>query len=265
MIALNVRVVVSASTLDYEGDPRIKDIYTQAVSYTHLDVYKRQVYMRQVALITLMAHIGSYVPARQATVSIVDRIFVRSGASDMITSGLSTFMVEMVETAHILQYATSDSLIILDEIGRGTSTYDGVSIAWAVADYIVTQGKKGPKTLFATHYHELQKLEEEHPDRISNYHMAIEDHKGVPIFLYHIVEGPASHSYGIAVAQLAGVPENVIIRARTVLKGLERSNQTTTSSCQSPIEDGLRKLKIDSLTPMEALSYLEELQKKVRS
>lgn len=225
----------------------------------------KSVYMRQVALITLLAHIGAYVPARDATISIVDRIFVRSGASDMITSGLSTFMVEMVETAHILQYATTKSLIILDEIGRGTSTYDGVSIAWAVADYLVTQGKKGPNTLFATHYHELQKLEEEHPNRISNYHMAIEDHKGVPIFLYHIVDGPASHSYGIAVAQLAGVPENVIIRARTILQGLERSADHTLKDGPNKLEKTLKSLKIDSLTPVEALSYLADIQKKLQS
>lgn len=224
----------------------------------------KSVYMRQVALITLLAHIGAYVPAREATISIVDRIFVRSGASDMITSGLSTFMVEMVETAHILQYATSKSLIILDEIGRGTSTYDGVSIAWAVADYLVTQAKKGPKTLFAAHYHELQKLEMDYPDRISNYHMAIEDHKGVPIFLYHIVEGPASHSYGIAVAQLAGVPENVIIRARTILQGLESSTDHASTDGISKLEKALKSLNLDSLTPVEALSYLADVQKKLR-
>lgn len=225
----------------------------------------KSVYMRQVALITLLAHIGSYVPAKDATISIVDRIFVRSGASDMITSGLSTFMVEMVETAHILKYATQKSLIILDEIGRGTSTYDGVSIAWAVADYLVSQGKKGPKTLFATHYHELQKLEMDHPERISNHHMAIEDHRGVPIFLYHIVKGPASHSYGIAVAQLAGVPENVIVRARTVLQGLESSLDHTSKNDSSDLKKALQSLNIESLTPIEALGYLADIQKKLRS
>ena len=224
----------------------------------------KSVYMRQVALITLLAHIGSFVPAKEATISIVDRIFVRSGASDMITSGLSTFMVEMVETAHILNYATNKSLIILDEIGRGTSTYDGVSIAWAVAEFLVNQSKKGPKTLFATHYHELQELQNDYPDKISNYHMAIEDHKGVPIFLYHIVEGPASHSYGIAVAQLAGVPENVIIRARTILRGLEKSVEHSENSGKSSVESAIRKLNIETITPVEALSYLADLQRKLQ-
>lgn len=181
----------------------------------------KSVFIRQVALITLLAHIGSFVPAQQASLSIVDRIFVRSGASDMITSGLSTFMVEMVETAYILNHATSKSLIILDEIGRGTSTYDGISIAWAVADYLVTHWKKGPMTLFATHYHELQDLEHTHPEYIKNYHMAVEDHKGVPIFLHRVVEGGASHSYGIAVARLAGVPDEVIQKARERLLKLE--------------------------------------------
>lgn len=182
----------------------------------------KSVFIRQVALITLMAHIGSFVPAQRATISLVDRIFVRSGASDMITSGLSTFMVEMVETAYILNHATSKSLIILDEIGRGTSTYDGISIAWAVAEYVVTHWKKGPKTLFATHYHELQELEDVHPAYIKNYHMAVEDHKGVPIFLHRVVPGGASHSYGIAVARLAGVPGSVIETAQKKLHTLEQ-------------------------------------------
>lgn len=183
----------------------------------------KSVYIRQIALITLMAHIGSFVPAQKAEIGLVDRIFVRSGASDMITSGLSTFMVEMVETAYILNHATAQSLIVLDEIGRGTSTYDGISIAWAVAEYLVTHwGKAGsPKTLFATHYHELQKLTDDFPHVIANYHMAVEDHKGVPIFLHRVVRGESSHSYGVAVAQLAGVPEDVIQRARLMLQSLE--------------------------------------------
>lgn len=185
----------------------------------------KSVFIRQTALITLMAHIGSFVPAQSAKISLTDRIFVRSGASDMITSGLSTFMVEMVETAYILNHTSPRSLIILDEIGRGTSTYDGISIAWAVAEYLVTNWKKGPKTLFATHYHELQELENVYPDRIANYHMAVEDHKGTPIFLHRVVPGGASHSYGVAVAKLAGIPEKVIKTAENMLKSYENSHE----------------------------------------
>ncbi len=181
----------------------------------------KSVFMRQTALITLMAHIGSFVPAQRAKISLVDRVCVRSGASDMITSGLSTFMVEMVETAYILNHATEKSLIILDEIGRGTSTYDGVSIAWAVAEYLVTHWKKAPKTLFATHYHELQDLQAQYPDRIYNAHMAVEDNQGKPIFLHRVVPGASSHSYGIAVAKLAGVPQEVITHAQERLAHLE--------------------------------------------
>src|SRR5215469_11871190 len=141
----------------------------------------KSVFIRQNALIVLMAQMGSFVPADEASIGLVDQIFVRSGASDVITSGLSTFMVEMTETAYILNYATSKSLIIMDEIGRGTSTYDGISIAWAVAEYLVTNEKERPKTLFATHYHELQALEERYPDKICNYHMAVSDDQGEPV------------------------------------------------------------------------------------
>lgn len=179
----------------------------------------KSVYIRQVALIVLMAQIGCYVPAQKACISLVDRIFVRSGASDMITSGLSTFMVEMVETAHILRHATEKSLIIMDEIGRGTSTYDGISIAWAIAEYLVKQIKA--KTLFATHYHELQNLEQKASNHISNYHMGVQNEKGNPVFLYTLLPGGSSHSHGVAVAQLAGVPAAVITRAKEILDEME--------------------------------------------
>lgn len=184
----------------------------------------KSVYMRQIALIVLLAHIGSFVPARSAEMNIVDKIFVRSGASDVITSGLSTFMVEMVETAYILHHATKQSLVILDEIGRGTSTFDGVSIAWAVAEYLVTNESVRPRTLFATHYHELQELEEKYNESIKNYHMAVEEYKGDLIFLHHVVPGGASHSYGIAVAKLAGVPKSVTKRAQEKLQLLEQTH-----------------------------------------
>lgn len=188
----------------------------------------KSVYMRQVALIVLMAHMGSFVPARRANISIVDRIFVRSGASDSIGRGLSTFMVEMVETAYILHHATRDSLIIMDEIGRGTSTYDGISIAWAIAEHLVTSPDQSAKTLFATHYHELQDLEkeftEEHKEKIKNYHMAIEESGDNPVFLYRIVRGGAHGSFAIAVAKLAGVPEKVAERATELLKKFEKKD-----------------------------------------
>jgi DNA mismatch repair protein MutS len=181
--------------------------------------------MRQVALIVLMAHIGSFVPAKRATISLVDRIFVRSGAADSITRGLSTFMVEMVETAYILNHTTKDSLIIMDEIGRGTSTYDGISIAWSVAEYLVTHKEKSAKTLFATHYHELQQLEKEFPHHIKNYHMAIEESAGNPLFLYRVIRGGANGSYAIAVANLAGIPEEVTKRASELLPLISKHHQ----------------------------------------
>ncbi|MBI1863199.1 DNA mismatch repair protein MutS, partial [Candidatus Microgenomates bacterium] len=182
----------------------------------------KSVFIRQVALIVLMNQIGCFVPVKKAQLSIVDRIFVRSGASDMITSGLSTFMVEMVETAHILNNATEKSLIVMDEIGRGTSTYDGISIAWAVAQYLVTHFSPSPKTLFATHYHELQLLEKEYPNAIKNFHMAVGGDKSTPVFLHTLLAGGASHSFGIVVAQLAGLPSEVIDSAKSMLQSLEK-------------------------------------------
>jgi DNA mismatch repair protein MutS len=190
----------------------------QLIVITGPNMAGKSVYMRQVALITLMAHIGSFIPAKRASISLVDRVFVRSGASDSIGRGLSTFMVEMVETAYILHHATKDSLIIMDEIGRGTATYDGISIAWAIAEYLVTNSEHGAKTLFATHYHELQDLEKQYPDKIKNYHMAIEEHKQNPVFLYRLTRGGAHGSYAIAVAKLAGIPDNVTTRATELLK-----------------------------------------------
>jgi DNA mismatch repair protein MutS len=209
---------------------------------------------------------GCFVPARAARISLVDRIFVRSGASDMISRGLSTFMVEMVETAHILNYSTKNSLVIMDEIGRGTSTYDGISIASAVAEYLVTHFKIPPKTLFATHYHELQKLETEYPDKIKNYHMAVESEKNTPIFLYTLTRGGASHSFGVAVARLAGVPERVVRRAQTLLLQLEEGSRTrelTSDKKNSSDEDVLQELKdanLNKMTPLDALNFLAQLK-----
>lgn len=245
----------------------------------------KSVYIRQNALIVLMAQIGSFVPAEKAEISIVDQIFVRSGASDVITSGLSTFMVEMVETAHILHHATSKSLIIMDEIGRGTSTYDGISIAWAVAEYLVTNGKDHPKTLFATHYHELQALEEKYPNHIKNYHMAVSDEKGEPIFLHTLLPKGASHSFGVAVAKLAGIPDPIIKRANELLEELEKrddkrlhtSNKVdkidksshlptvaqTIHIADHLIHKELEQLDIARMTPLEALNILAALKEKL--
>ena len=184
----------------------------------------KSTYMRQVALIVLMAQIGSFVPADNAVIGIVDRIFTRVGASDDLTTGQSTFMVEMNEVSNIVNNATEQSLIILDEVGRGTSTYDGVSIAWAVSRYINDPERIGARTLFATHYHELTSLAEEYSG-IKNYNVLVEeDEKGVH-FLHKIVPGKANQSYGIEVARLAGLPQEIIIDAQTILKHLECDNE----------------------------------------
>lgn len=234
----------------------------------------KSVFIRQVALIVLMAQIGCYVPASSAHLSIVDRIFVRSGASDVITSGLSTFMVEMVETAHILHNATSNSLIIMDEIGRGTSTYDGISLAWSVAEYLVKNFSPAPKTLFATHYHELQALEEDFPNQIKNFHMAVTQEKGEPVFLHSLLSGGASHSFGVSVAKLAGIPDIVLKRSEEILTDLEKRSDGDAISphgeyiaSQSIIEQlfvkELSDLDLANMTPIESMNKLSELKEKV--
>ena len=183
----------------------------------------KSTYMRQVALIVLMAQIGSFVPASYAKIGVVDKIFTRVGASDDLSMGQSTFMVEMMEVASILKEATKNSLVILDEIGRGTSTYDGLSIAWAVAEYIADKEKCGAKTLFATHYHELTELENK-LDGVKNYSIAVKEKGEDIIFLRKIVEGGTDESYGVHVARLAGVPQNVTKRANEILRSLERKS-----------------------------------------
>ncbi len=235
----------------------------------------KSTYLRQVALIVLMAQMGSFVPARRAEIGVIDRIFTRIGASDNLVGGESTFMVEMSETANILNNATPRSLVILDEIGRGTSTYDGMSIAWAVAEHI--HNHVGAKALFATHYHELTELAKELP-KIKNLNVAVREWNNQVIFLYKIIDGSADHSYGIHVAKLAGLPTSVVSRARQVLANLEQISSTrkqrgATESKQlqlfsapplSPIEDELRKLDIDRLTPLEALSRLAKFKAKLK-
>ena len=183
----------------------------------------KSTYMRQVALITLMAQVGSFVPASYAKIGVVDKIFTRVGASDDLSMGQSTFMVEMMEVATILKEATKNSLVILDEIGRGTSTYDGLSIAWAVAEFIADKEKCGAKTLFATHYHELTELENK-VEGVKNYSIAVKEKGEDIIFLRKIVDGGTDESYGVHVARLAGVPQVVTKKANEILQSLERRN-----------------------------------------
>ena len=239
----------------------------------------KSTYMRQVALITLMAQVGSFVPASQASIGIVDKIFTRVGASDDLSMGQSTFMVEMMEVANILKEATSNSLIILDEIGRGTSTYDGLSIAWAVATYIADKEKCGAKTLFATHYHELTELEKQQ-EGIKNYSIAVKEKGEDIIFLRKIVEGGTDESYGIHVAKLAGVPAPVVKKANEILKSLERKSSLIQNSDKQAKEQSsgqldmynyklaelaheIDKINLNELTPIEALNTLVKLKESV--
>ncbi|MBQ6510057.1 MAG: DNA mismatch repair protein MutS [Flexilinea sp.] len=228
----------------------------------------KSTFLRQTAIIILMAQMGSFVPAEKAEIGIVDRIFTRIGAQDEIHAGLSTFMVEMVETANILNNATDKSLLILDEIGRGTSTYDGVSIAWAIVEYIHNAPKLRARTLFATHYHELTKIAETLPG-VRNYNVAVSETNGEVIFLHKIISGAADRSYGIHVAQIAGLPKPVINRANEILYRLESDdhqqtlNETSVPTEQlllfpetNPILDALRDLDVDNLSPIEAINML---------
>jgi DNA mismatch repair protein MutS len=247
----------------------------------------KSTFLRQVALIVLMAQMGSFVPANEARVGLVDRIFTRIGALDNLMMGQSTFMVEMMETARILNQATSKSLIILDEIGRGTSTFDGLSIAWAVAEYLHDLPLLRPKTLFATHYHELTELPLT-KERVKNLNVAVKEWNGEIIFLRKIVEGGANRSYGIQVARLAGLPEKVIDRAKEILSNLEKgeldatgmpklattktpgakrpaSPQLNLFNLPDPLRSDLKKIRIDQLTPLEALNLLDELKRKAET
>lgn len=244
----------------------------------------KSTYMRQSALIVLMAQIGSFVPAQKANIGIVDRIFTRVGASDDLASGQSTFMVEMSEVANILRNATKDSLLILDEIGRGTSTYDGLSIAWAVVEYISNPKLLGAKTLFATHYHELTELEGK-IGSVNNYCIAVKEQGDNIVFLRKIVKGGADKSYGIQVAKLAGVPDMVIQRAKEIVSELSDSDIVSQAQkiqvssepqqlslfandsepmMEHPFMAEIRKKDLSSMTPLEALNYLYILQNRLR-
>ncbi len=248
---------------------------SQLLIITGPNMAGKSVFVRQVALIVLLSHIGCFVPARTAYIGVVDRIFVRSGASDVITSGLSTFMVEMVETASILHNATEKSLIVMDEIGRGTSTYDGISIAWAVASFLATSQNPHPKTLFATHYHELQELADTYPIQIQNYHMSVIEENDEPIFAHSIVQGKSTSSFGIAVARKAGVPDEVIKIAEKKLHELEHAREFDHTNIKkkekipdtrtSTLEKTITALDISNLTPLDALNTLSSLQKKLKN
>ncbi|TCK98002.1 DNA mismatch repair protein MutS [Natranaerovirga hydrolytica] len=219
----------------------------------------KSTYMRQVALIVLMAQIGSFVPANEANIGIVDRIFTRVGASDDLASGQSTFMVEMTEVANILRNATKNSLIILDEIGRGTSTFDGLSIAWSVVEYISNPSKIGAKTLFATHYHELTELEGK-IDGVNNYCIAVKEQGDDIIFLRKIIKGGADQSYGIQVAKLAGVPNEVILRAKDLVNELAQSDITKKIDVGTLLDNEAEKQTQEEVAPTKQISLFEEIE-----
>jgi len=236
----------------------------------------KSTYLRQIGLIVLMAQIGSFVPCSEARIGLVDRLFTRVGASDNLAGGESTFLVEMNETANILHNATRRSLILLDEIGRGTATYDGLSLAWAVTEYLHNQESVAAKTLFATHYHELVELADQLP-RAYNLNVAVKEFGSRVIFLRKIIPGGADRSYGIHVAEMAGLPQPVIGRAQEILKRLTRSDSSHPEAslevthidqmdlfekAEAEFREDLDKLDINRLTPLEALQKLDELKRK---
>ena len=264
-------VFVENDTFLDKGDNRLSII-------TGPNMAGKSTYMRQVALITLMAQCGSFVPAESANIGVVDKIFTRVGASDDLSMGQSTFMVEMMEVATILKEATPNSLVILDEIGRGTSTYDGLSIAWAVAEYIADKQKCGAKTLFATHYHELTELENK-IEGIKNYSIAVKEKGEDIIFLRKIVSGGTDESYGIHVARLAGVPKVVTQKANEILRSLEKKNILTGKKQDKKQVEGqfdmynyklaeiaheIDKVNLNELTPIDALNTLVRIKEKMK-
>ncbi|MEZ5032188.1 MAG: hypothetical protein R2787_12350 [Saprospiraceae bacterium] len=236
--------------------------------------------LRQTALICLMAQMGSYVPADQARIGLIDKVFTRVGASDNISSGESTFMVEMNETASIMNNISDRSLILLDEIGRGTATYDGISIAWAIAEYLHENGRTRPKTLFATHYHELNDLQKQFP-RIRNFHVATQESGSKVLFLRKLLPGGSEHSFGIHVARMAGMPMAILRRAGEVLAWLETSHARDTES-QGPqpgasmaqqlnmfevtdpvmkkMKQQLLDMELNQMTPIECMLKLQEMK-----
>ena len=267
---------VLKDSLFVPNDTKLGTEGNQVAIITGPNMAGKSTYMRQVALIVIMAQMGSFVPARSARLGIVDRVFTRIGASDDLASGQSTFMVEMTEVASILKYATAKSLLILDEIGRGTSTYDGMAIARAVLEYAASPRHLGAKTLFATHYHELSAIEDELPN-VKNYNIAVKKRGDKMIFLRKIVPGATDDSYGIDVANLAGLPAGVITRARQILKELESQNPERVIAhkvtdeptdqismldlSSQQVADALRAIHVETLTPIEAMNELYKLKK----
>ena len=256
------------------NDSLLDNKNNQILLITGPNMSGKSTYLKQVGIITLMAQIGSYVPAKKAEIGVVDRIFTRVGLQDDLTVGQSTFMVEMIETAYILNQATKNSLIILDEIGRGTSTYDGLAIAKSIAEHIHNHPSLGGKTLFATHYHEMTKLADELP-RIKNYHIAVSENNDTVIFLRKVIEGGANKSYGVHVAKLAGLPNPVINRAWELLTELEKNDGIKSSDYgetgiqlnllneSNQILEEIKNIDIASLTPLEAIIKLYEIQKSI--
>ena len=268
------------------NDIQLNGTTNQLVILTGPNMGGKSTYLRQVALLCLLAQTGSFVPAKEAKIGLIDRLYARVGASDNIARGQSTFMVEMQETAQILGGATSKSLVVLDEIGRGTATFDGLSIAWAVAEYIVTNPRSRPKTLFATHYHELTDLADAFAG-VVNFHVAAREWKDDIVFLHKILAGRSDRSYGIQVARLAGLPASVIARARDILTSLEQDELTrggkptlsgasptnqqqlglfqTASPADEKLREKIRDVDINRTTPIDALRILEDLKKDVDS
>jgi DNA mismatch repair protein MutS len=271
------------------NDTRLDRDDAQVLIITGPNMGGKSTYLRQVALIVILAQMGSFVPAREARLGVVDRIFTRIGAMDFLNVGQSTFMVEMLETSNILNNATPRSLILLDEVGRGTSTFDGLSIAWAVAEYLHESGEVRAKTLFATHYHELTELALTFP-RIKNYHVAVKEWRGDVIFLRKIVPGPSDQSYGIHVAKLAGIPAEVVARAKEILFNLEKRElddsgtpRIASRRLKKPdpnqmflfdadrdrdivreLTDELARRDLESLTPQDALALLRRIVERLR-
>jgi DNA mismatch repair protein MutS len=265
------------------NDVSLNGTTQQLVILTGPNMGGKSTYLRQVALMCVLAQTGSFVPAREARVGVVDRIYARVGASDNIARGQSTFMVEMQETAHILNGATSRSLVVLDEIGRGTATYDGLSIAWAVAEHLASSPRARPKTLFATHYHELTDLADALPG-VMNAHVTAREWKDDIVFLHKILPGRSDRSYGIQVARLAGLPASVLTRARSILTALEQDEltrggrpslsgmpatpqqqlglfQVAVNEEDERLKERLREVDINRTTPLEALQILSDLKK----
>jgi DNA mismatch repair protein MutS len=267
-------VVKAASQSPFIANDLLLDEDTRMLILTGPNMGGKSTFMRQTALICLLAYSGSFVPAQSATIGPIDRIFTRIGAADDLAGGRSTFMVEMTETAHILHNASPSSLVLLDEIGRGTSTYDGLALAWACAAHLATNSRS--LTLFATHYFELTSLPV-NTYGVGNVHMSATEHAGDIVFLYRVEPGPASQSYGIEVAKLAGVPRSVLEQAREKLASLEHAAidpmqpdlfappapspvQTPVTPEQEDVLEHLQQLDADNLSPREALALLYELQ-----